>query len=205
MNEGDSHAPAVSGIKPNVVMIGPYLAILGGISFSILWPLAALATGDWVLGRDTLSELGGKDNAAAPIFSAGCALAGACLFVFALSLRSEVRAARRSAPVLAFASMGLLMVGVWNITMSPWHMIATVWFFASVAIGLAILACDFLRAKVMRASAATAVAGIAVTFISAATATLPFTEAVAVGAVIAWGTVAGAEMLGASRIVEQIP
>jgi hypothetical membrane protein len=192
--------------KPTAIgLIGPYLAILGSVSFSILWPLAALVTGDWVLGRDTLSELGGKYNAAAPIFSAGCALAGACLFAFALSLRSEVRAARRSAPMLAFASMGLLMVGVWNITMSPWHMIATVWFFASVAIGLAVLAYDFLRANVMKASAAAAVVGIIVSFVSGAIATMEFTEAVAVGAVIVWGLVAGVEVLTTTRKVEQVP
>ncbi|MFH0816384.1 MAG: DUF998 domain-containing protein [Methanobacteriota archaeon] len=182
-------------MKPALAKFGPYLAILGSVSFSILWPLAALITGDWVLGRDTLSELGGKDNAAAPVFSAGCALAGACLLAFALSLRHEVIAAKRATPIIGFAAIGLVMVGVWNITMSPFHMIATVWFFASVAIGLSVLAYDFLRAKVMRASAVAAVVGIAATFVSAAVATVPFTEAVAVGAVIVWGAVAGTELL----------
>ena len=184
-------ADGISGLA----RLGPSLAILGALSFSILWPLAAVATGDWVLGRDTLSELGGKENHAAPIFSGGCALAGACLVVFGLALRERVPASRRSAPILIFAAIGLAMVGVWNITMSPWHMIATVWFFGPVAVGLAVMAFDFLRAKVMRASAWAAVAGITVSFVSAVVATVPFTEAVAVAAVIAWGFVAGTEML----------
>jgi hypothetical membrane protein len=88
-----------------------------------------------------------------------------------------------------------VMVGVWNITMSPFHMIATVWFFGSIATGLAVLAFDFLRARVMRASAIAAIMGIIVSFVSGAIATMKFTEAVAVAAIMAWGLVAGAEML----------
>jgi hypothetical protein len=77
-------------------------------------------------------------------------------------------------------------------------MIATVWFFGSIALGLAQMAFDFLRAKVMRASAFAAIAGIIVSFASAATATVEFTEAVAVAAIMAWGLVAGSEMLASS-------
>jgi hypothetical membrane protein len=182
-----------------LLRFGPHLAILGSVLFSFLWPLSAAAAGDWAIGRDTLSELGGKENAAAPIFSGACALAGGCLLAFAMWLRLSLPAARRGAPVLGFAALGLVMVGVWNITMSPWHMVATVWFFGSVAVGLAFLAFDMLRAGIMPLSSWTAFVGIAVSMFAAAASTIELAEAVAVGAVVAWGLASGSESLAHSE------
>jgi hypothetical membrane protein len=173
---------------------GPALAIAGGAIFLALWLAAILATGDWVLGRDTLSELGGKDNLAAPLFNVGCIIAGACMFLFGFSIWLRVPEGRLASGFLRLAAAGLVLVGIFNIRTGLAHGLATLLFFMMLAVGLAVLLYVLARAGIMRATCAVIVAGFVATAVSALASTLEMTEAVAVLAAIAWSCTMGLEM-----------
>ncbi|MBI5000441.1 MAG: DUF998 domain-containing protein [Euryarchaeota archaeon] len=171
----------------------PYIGIAGAILFALMWPAAVAVTGDWVLGRDTLSELGGKPNAAAPIFSAACIIAGICALLFSSALYGIPRA-RAGAALFTLASMGLVMVGVFPIYAGTAHTVATIWFFGPVALSVIFLTPAFLRTKELRLSAIVGVGGLIVSFASLALSTYQLAEAVAVASVIALGVSMGAQL-----------
>jgi len=180
--------------KDMLTKYAPHIGIAGAIIFAIMWPAAAAITGDWVLGRDTLSELGGKPNAAAPVFDAACIIAGVCALLFSSALYSLPRA-RIGAALFTMASMGLIMVGFFPIYTGTAHMVATAWFFGPVALSAFFLVNAFARIKGLRISAAVGVAGLVASFASVAVSTYQFAEAVAVASVIALGISMGAQLI----------
>jgi hypothetical membrane protein len=182
------------GLKDVLKKYAPYVGIMGAIAFAVMWPAAVAVTGDWALGRDTLSELGGKPNAAAPIFNAACVMAGICSLLFSSALYGVSRA-RAGAALFTIASMGLVMVGLFPITTGDAHMVATVWFFGPVALSAFFLVNAFARIKGLRLSAAVGIAGLATSFASLAASTYQFAEAVAVASVIALGVSMGSQLI----------
>ena len=179
--------------KAILTKYSPHMGIVGAIIFAIMWPAAAAITGDWVMGRDTLSELGGKPNAAAPVFNAARVMAGTCSLLFSSELYSVPRA-RAGAALFTIASMGLVMVGLFPIDTGDAHMAATIWFFGPVALSTFFLVNAFARISGLRLSAIVGVAGLIASFASLGLSTYQLAEAVAVASVMAMGVSMGAQL-----------
>lgn len=173
---------------------GPMIGAAGSVIFMALWFFAALATGDWVLGRDTLSELGGKDNVAAPLFNVGCVFAGVCLFLFGFSIWMRIPELRLASGFVRIAGGGLVLVGIFNINTGLAHGLATLAFFSMIAVGVGLCAYVQIRESMMLPSAAVGLIGMIVSFLSIGLATVPMAEAIAVTSVAAWGIAMSVEM-----------
>ncbi|MDD1769690.1 MAG: DUF998 domain-containing protein, partial [Methanomassiliicoccales archaeon] len=122
-----------------------WLMIIGGaaglvlpIFFAVMWTLAAVVNGHWVLGRDTLSELGGQVPSRW-IFNVAVIVSGVLGIDFSFRLFvkfADSRLGRAGSVVLAIASIGLVSVGVFPIDTGQPHTIASVFFFTVVALSV---------------------------------------------------------------------
>jgi len=174
---------------------GPYLGITGSVVFLVLWFAAVQVTGDWVLGEHTLSELGGKDNLAAPLFNFACVFAGVCMFLFAFSVWMRIPELRQPSGFMRIAGLGLVLVGVFNIDTGLAHDLATLLFFSMIAIGVGSAAYIQVKNWMLLPTAFVGLGGMCVSFLSLGLATIPMTEAIAVTCIAMWGITLSTEML----------
>lgn len=179
-----------------------YLGLLIAIEFSGLWTAAVIVNGDWQLGRDTLSELGGNVPSRW-VFNIAVLIAGfaGIRFSFGLAkLLAGQRLGRVGSYVFAVASLGLISVGVFPIDTGEPHTVASIFFFSVAAIAAMILLYPISREfGTKSAPFLTTAAVIAVSFISLATTPIPFAEAVTVAGLLVWVFVLSLQILSGLR------
>jgi len=188
---------ARDGIMKSISLTA-YLGLMISVSFSALWTIAVVVNGNWQLGRDTLSELGG-DVPSRWYFNIAVLIAGLGSIRYSFGLAnylSEQKFGRIGSYVLAVASLGLVSVGIFPIDTGEPHTVASVFFFSVAAIAAFILTFPLAKKFGLRGVPfITTLAVIIVSFISLAVTPLPFAEAVAVGGLIVWIAVMSIQML----------
>ncbi|HUW43283.1 MAG TPA: DUF998 domain-containing protein [Thermoplasmata archaeon] len=170
------------------MVIGSIAGVALPMFFGVMWAAAVVVNGHWVLGEDTLSELGG-DVPSRWIFNTAVMVAGLMGVDFSVGLMMRLAPSKTGmagGALLAITSIGLITVGLFPIDTGGSHTLATMFFF-----GFASLAAFVLLYPVHRWVGAKGVpfivlvAAIALSFASVALTPLPFAEAVAVASLMA--------------------
>lgn len=176
----------------------PYLGLLIAMEFSILWTLAVIVNGNWQLGRDTLSELGGNVPSRW-VFNIAVLVAGfsGIRFSFGLArLLANQKLGRIGSYVFAVASLGLISVGVFPIDTGTPHTVASIFFFSMAAIAAIILLHPLAkRYGTVSGPLITTAVVIVVSFLALATTPIPFAEAVTVAGLLVWVAVLSIQIL----------
>jgi len=189
----------VEGERRGILLISaPYAAIALSLFFATMWILAVIVKGDWTLGEDTLSELGGS-GPSEWIFNSGAIISGVLGILFAVGLNArlrELQTGKIGCAAFAFASMCLILVGLFPIDTGTAHGVASVTFFATAALAVMLLLVPIFRMTGAKgAPFITSIAALAASFAAFALTPLPFAEAVAVSALLAWSLVLGIWMI----------
>ncbi|MEM4262523.1 MAG: DUF998 domain-containing protein, partial [Thermoplasmata archaeon] len=175
-----------------------YLGLLIAVEFSILWTAAVIVNGDWQLGRDTLSELGGNVPSRW-VFNIAVLIAGfaGIRFSFGLArLLADRKLGRTGSYVFAVASLGLISVGVFPIDTGTPHTVASIFFFTVAALAAIILLYPLSKQfGIKSAPFITTAAVIVVSFLALATTPIPFAEAVTVAGLLVWAAVLSVQIL----------
>lgn len=175
-----------------------YLGLLIAVEFSILWTLAVIVNGNWQLGRDTLSELGGNVPSRW-VFNIAVLVAGfaGIRFSFGLArLLANQRLGRIGSYVFAVASLGLISVGVFPIDTGTPHTVASIFFFSVAAIAAIILMHPLAkRYGIASGPLITTAVVIIISFLALATTPIPFAEAVTVAGLLVWVAVLSIQIL----------
>lgn len=92
------------------------VGIVAAILFAMVWLVAAVNDPNWVLGVNTLSDMGVSDvQLTADLFMYGCIITGLLVFVFGLGKASnEYGSSRASGIMTAIAGVFLVLVGLYN-------------------------------------------------------------------------------------------
>jgi hypothetical membrane protein len=197
MSDGKSDTSASRKTLVRIYMmeyVGAIIGILVSILFAILWVIAVLVNGDWHLGEDTLSELGGNVPSRW-IFNIAVILTaiGGLRFSFAFAaFLSPSKSGRVGSYLLATSSIGLMAIGFFPIDTGQPHTIATAFFFGFAAIASFVLLYPIGKKAGFRSlQFLLTMAVIIVSFASLATTPIAFAEAVAVSGLLAWIFVIG--------------
>ena len=178
--------------------IAPFAAIALSLFFASMWICAVVVNGDWTLGEDTLSELGGA-GPSEWIFNLAVIVSGLIGIFFAIGFDARLRSlktGRIGCTALAIASVFLISVGVFPIDTGLPHGVVSVLFFTTAALAAMLLLRPIFKWVGPRGVPFIAtVAALATSFASLALTPLPFAEAVAVASLLAWSLVIGAWML----------
>lgn len=162
---------------------GALLGLVGAAFFSLMWTSAVIADGHWVLGEETLSELGG-DRPGALFFNAGVIVEGILAIFFSAALWRSMRprGAFRIGPALFLAaSVALIAVGAFPITTGLPHTVASYAFFGLALLAVLAIAYPIWEHRAfgpLAGIASLAAAAISVVFLLATN--VPTAEAVAV-------------------------
>lgn len=113
------------------IRIGAIAGLMGAGFFSMMWIVAVIMDGHWVLGDQTLSELGGH-RPGSIYFNSGAILEGVLSLIFAYGLWQSMKKStmqRIGGLLLLCASCFLILIGVFPITTGLPHTIASYGFF----------------------------------------------------------------------------
>ncbi|MDH4123181.1 MAG: DUF998 domain-containing protein [Thermoplasmata archaeon] len=186
----------------NYIKIGAVSGIFASISFSILWVFAVIVNGNWTLGEDTLSELGGNVPSRW-IFNIAVILAGIGSIRFSFGLARFMAPSlygRIGGYIMAVAGVGLISVGFFPIDTGDPHTIATIFFFGSAGISALVLVFPFIKKSgVLSVPTIVLLAAIIISLISIGLTPIPFAEAVAVSALLVWLLITSFWMLSDMR------
>lgn len=118
-----------------------FAGILGAIIFSVMWLAAIYADGNWILGVETLSDLGHPSRAGHPIFNAATIIAGMLLGIFVLGMYNLHQAspyARMSMIIGMVACLSLMAVGIFPIHVEVYHTVASYTFFGLMVLSFSV-------------------------------------------------------------------
>ncbi|MDO5861684.1 MAG: DUF998 domain-containing protein [Thermoplasmata archaeon] len=92
------------------------IGIVAAFLFAVVWIVAAQSDSSWVLGENTLSDLGVSSvQFTADLFMYGCIITGILIFVFGLGKACcETRNSRAAGILVAAAGIFLVLVGIYN-------------------------------------------------------------------------------------------
>ncbi len=176
-----------------------YLGIAGAVLFSIMWMMSIYADGAWVLGAETLSDLGHPSRAGHPMFNAAASIAGVLLTFFALGMYQNHQSylfGRMAMIVALIASLFLIGVGVFPIHVTPYHTIVSYAFFGLMIVALSLWTYhDYLRGGLAQYFAAFTAVLLAISLTFLALTEIGMAEAVAVVCIMIWAVVQGVRML----------
>jgi len=180
------------------------LGIAGALLFSAMWVMAIYADGNWVLGAETLSDLGHPSRAGHPMFNAAAVIAGVLLTFFALGmyqLHQSFPLGRTAMLVAMVASLFLIGVGVFPIHVTPYHTIVSYAFFGLMILALALWAAhDYVRGGQARYYAVFTVVLVTISLVLLSLVEIGLAEAVAVIFIMLWAVVQGLRMLRSREI-----
>ena len=170
--------------------LGAYAGLAASIEFAAMWSLAAWTDGHWVLGQQTLSELGDRSRAGAIYFNSAAIITGVLALLFAIGLYrvlSTTAGGRMGTGLLAFAALLLVGIGLFPIDTGTPHTLLSYAFFAIAALALFVLVPPIWKSHVFHASMGLlsfvllviGVAGVLLPTISS-------TEALAVACLLLW-------------------
>jgi len=168
---------------------GPWVGAILPFFFAPMWILAVIVNGNWTLGGDTLSELGGQVPSRW-IFNSAVMISGAMGVVFSIALYRRLRSkpfGKAGGVIMAIASICLISVGVFPIDTGTPHTIASVAFFGLAAISALVLELPISRCVgIAGIPSLVTISILAISFICLALTPLPFAEAVATSGLMVW-------------------
>jgi hypothetical membrane protein len=175
--------------KQNLVRYLAVVGLLGAILFALLWISAVIVDGNWILGEETLSELGG-DRPGKLYFNTGVIAMGVMGLFFALGLFLMFKKdllGRIGTVVLIIGAFALIGVGVFPITTGVYHTFFSYTFFGLMLITLFLLAIPIWReSRLGPVGGLVTAGGLAVSLMFLFTTSIPLTEAVAVICLLIW-------------------
>ncbi|MEM2943657.1 MAG: DUF998 domain-containing protein [Methanomassiliicoccales archaeon] len=185
-------------IKKLLLRIGAFCGLIGALVFSIMWISAAYVDSNWVLGEQTLSELGG-DRPGRDLFNSGVIIEAllSILFVFALRISFENdKLGKLGTDVFFFAAISLLGVGIFPITTGIYHTIASYGFFGLALLALAILIKPLHKSAIFgRLYSMLTLIAITISLVFVFLTSIPLAEAVAVICLLVWSSAVSIKMV----------
>ena len=169
----------------------------------ILWIAAVIAHGSWEFGRQYLSVLG-CSGLAAILFNSGVIVAGLLAIPYAVGLRRALggfTAATVGMFTMIVASIGLVGVGVFPMTVGTPHTVAAFTFFGFILLSLIVLAWPIIHTPEFRiVGGSVTVGGLVVVIVSLPLTPPPLLEAITVLVVVVWSVVMSVRMLQLQRL-----
>jgi hypothetical membrane protein len=197
----------MSGGRNSWPLWGAVAGIVGSVEFAIMWTLAALTDGHWVIGVMTLSELGG-DRPGRWFFNIGVIVTGVLFVVFIRGLlRTLPRGLlTRIGTSLSFLGcIALIAIGVFPITTGTPHTVASWAFFSLMILGLAFMVRPIRYTPSLGTGHAILTAGVvALAIVLLVMTSVPLAEAATVIGLMVWGFAISATILLA-RLVRRTP
>jgi hypothetical membrane protein len=185
-------------LKRRLIMIGGVAGIVLPIFFGAMWFAAVVVNGHWVLGEHTLSELGGQVPSRV-IFNTAAIISGLLGIDFCIGLMAHFAPSGSGiagSALLATASFGLIMVGIFPIDTGESHTLATAFFFGFAALAVLTLAYPVHRwVGTKGAPFIVLIAALVLSIISIALTPIPFAEAVTVASLLALSLTLGIRMV----------
>ncbi len=179
--------------------LGATAGLIGSITFTTLWAMAAVTDDNWQLGRMTLSELGGRSSPGALLFNSGAVFTGLLSLVFAIGLYRVLSTSllgRVGSTTLAIASIFLVGVGLFPIDTGEPHTVLSYGFFIVAAVSLALLIVPIWKSHVLHPSGGMLTAVLLVVpLVSIAFLPKAGVEALAVGCLLLWMALISIRML----------
>jgi hypothetical membrane protein len=175
--------------KDRLIRITAIIGLLGAILFALLWTSAVIIDGNWVLGEETLSELGG-DRPGRLYFNTGVIAMGVMGLIFALGLYLILKVdilGRIGCSALFAGAVALIGVGIFPITSGEYHTFFSYTFFGLMLVALLLLALPIWRESRLGPVGGIVTLGALVASLSFLfTTSIPLTEAVAVMCLLIW-------------------
>jgi hypothetical membrane protein len=175
--------------KENLMRTTAIIGLLGAILFALLWTSAVIADGNWILGEETLSELGG-DRPGRLYFNTGVIVMGIMGLIFAVGLFLILKGdplGRIGTSVLFVGAVALIGVGIFPITTGEYHTFFSYAFFSLMLVTMLLLALPIWRDyRLGSIGGIVTVGALAVSLIFLFTSSIPLTEAVAVICLLIW-------------------
>ncbi|NYT11415.1 MAG: DUF998 domain-containing protein [Methanomassiliicoccales archaeon] len=175
--------------KKNLMRTTAIIGLIGAILFALLWTSAVIADGNWVLGEETLSELGG-DRPGRLYFNTGVIVMGIMGLLFAVGLfliLKEDLLGRIGTSVLFVGAVALIGVGIFPITTGEYHTFFSYAFFGLMLVTMFLLALPIWReCRLGPLGGIVTVGALAVSLVFLFTSSIPLTEAVAVICLLIW-------------------
>ena len=172
-------------------------AILGAFIFSVAWIIAVCADASWVLGENTISDLGVSDvQISADLFKYACIISGALFAIFGIGKAIfEEKSNRASGIITIIAALALIGVGVYNKDFGNGnaHLFVAIVFFLFTGIVAILSGYGDYHEKKTIPLAVTVVAFTAALF-AFATCDLPLAEVAVVICILIWITTQGAKL-----------
>jgi len=164
------------------------MGLVGALIFSYLWVAAVLVDGNWIMGVETLSELGG-DRRGSFLFNTGVITMGFAGLAFSsglyLCLGSPLKGS--GSIVLMVGSVALIGVGIFPITAGDPHTFFSYLFFGLMLFSLAMLVWPLSREpRIGSLGGAVTLGSIVVSLGFLFNSSVPMTEAVAVICLLIW-------------------
>jgi len=174
------------------VFFSALAGLLGALMFAFMWSAAVVVDGHWILGQETLSELGG-DRPGRVFFNAGVITEGILALLFSTGIYRLMKSdhlGRLGSIILFAGSVALIGVGVFPITAGMPHTVATYAFFGLILVALIVLIIPILYHPVLgEKGGILTIASLILSLTFLFTASLPLTEAVAVTCLLIWSSI----------------
>ncbi|MFP4170782.1 MAG: DUF998 domain-containing protein [Methanomassiliicoccales archaeon] len=179
------------------ILLAAVFGVTGVLTFSYLWSLAVVADGNWILGEETLSELGG-DRAGRAAFNLGAMATGVLAFLFStgfMAAQPSKWSYRAGPAIVLVGSVALFAVGLFPITTGSYHTVASYSFFGVMLLGLLALVGPLWKNPYFgKVGSLTTIVGVIIPLSFLVTTPLPLAEAVAVICLMAWMAVMSIQM-----------
>lgn len=175
--------------KEKLIRTTAIIGLIGAIFFALLWTSAVIVDGNWILGEETLSELGG-DRPGKVYFNTGVIVMGIMGLLFAYGLYLILKGdliGRIGSSVLFMGAVALIGVGIFPITTGDYHTFFSYAFFGLMLITMFILALPIWReSRLGPVGGLVTVGALAISLVFLFTSSIPLTEAVAVICLLIW-------------------
>ncbi|MBW1939406.1 MAG: DUF998 domain-containing protein, partial [Deltaproteobacteria bacterium] len=164
------------------------LGLLGALVFACLWTTAVSFDGNWILGEDTLSELGGNGGGRF-FFNVGVLIMGIAGLAFSTGLYMVLGSPLRGsgAIILFVGAMALIGVGVFPINTGEPHTFFSYLFFGLMLFSMAMLSFPVWKSPWIGAlGGAITVMSLGISMVFLFICSVPLAEAVAVICLLIW-------------------
>ena len=172
-------------------------ALLGAFVFSVAWIIAVCGDASWVLGENTISDLGVSDvQISADLFKYACIITGVLFAIFGIGKAIfEERANRASGIITIIAALALIGVGVYNKDFGNGnaHLFVAIVFFLFTGIAAILSGYGDYHEKKTIPTAITVVAFVVGLF-AYATCSLALAEVVIVVCILIWAAAQGVKL-----------
>lgn len=172
-------------------------ALLGAFIFSVAWIIAVCGDASWVLGENTISDLGVSDvQISADLFKYACIITGVLFAIFGIGKAIFEKKANCASGIFAIiAALALIAVGVYNKDFGNGnaHLFVAYMFFLFTAIAAILSGYGDYHEKKTIPTAITVVAFVVGLF-AYATCSLALAEVVIVVCILIWAAAQGVKL-----------